>query len=203
MRRLTIVTVMLLAASSLTLADVGQDGDNNSGTQLTAPQRRQYQQCLSAIERLEAEVRALSATPSQPEPAINTYSKHRSAIRLAAISVRKCHTAFSGSLTREQRTATTKILEQLGHSWSEIQRHLLTLDDDLNQHLLDNGRLMLHVQELERVVDAYLERYRKLGTDTAALRSMIRPYSRANQLHFAFATGEATKLAALAHLDQK
>ena len=162
MRRLTIVTVMLLAASSLTLGDVAQDGDNKSGTQLTGPQRRQYQQCLSAIERLEAEVRALSATPSQPESAINIYAKQRGPIRLAATSVRKCHAVFAAGLTAEQRSAMKGPLAQLKHSWSKIQRHLITLDDDLNQHLLDNGRLVLHIQELKRSVDEFGERFRKL-----------------------------------------
>ena len=197
MRRLTIVICILLAASTVNLADVGQDGRNKTRTYLSAPQRRQYEQCLSAIQRLETEVRALSATPSRPEPAINIYAKNRGPIRLAATSIRKCHTGFTSSLTAEQRTAMEDMLTQLSHSWSEIQRHLLTLDDDLNQHLLDHGRLMLHVQQLERVVAAYLDRYRKLGTDTAVLRRPFPQHAQASQLRFALATGETMNLAAL------
>jgi hypothetical protein len=190
MGTLTIVTVMLLAASSLTLPDVGTDGDNKTGTQLTAPQRRQYEQCLSAIQRLETEVHVLSATPSRPEPAINIYAKHRSTIRLAAISVRKCHATFSSSLTLEQRTAMKELPRQLNHTWSEIHRHLLLLDDDLNQHLLDNGRLILHAQELERLVDEYLERYRKFGTDTAVGRQPFAPRPKPAQVRLRSQQGQ-------------
>lgn len=171
MGRLTIAIVMLLAASSLTRADVG-----DNGMQFSEKQRRHYEQCFGEVERLQAEVRALSKAPSLPEPAINTYAKQRSAIRLAAFSVRKCHSAFLTSLSQEQRTGLKDSLGQLKSTWTGIQRHLLTLDDDLNQHLLDNGRLMLHVQELGQFVDEYLERYRKLGSDTP-LRQQAKPWS--------------------------
>lgn len=162
MRRLTIMCV-LLAASILSFADVQQDTSDRTHKQLAAAQQLQYEQCLSAIERLDAEVGALSATPSRPEPAITIYAKHRGSIRLAATSVRKCHAAFSDSLTREQRRAMKEALTQLGHSSSEIQRHVITLDDDLNQHLLDDGRLVVHVQGFKRSIDEYLQQYRRFG----------------------------------------
>lgn len=163
MGRLTIATIMLLTLSSLTLADAGKKaGDSSAGVQFSEKQQLQYEQCLAAVECLQAEVRALSTPPSRPEPAITTYAKHRTEVRLAAISVRNCHSRLLTSFSQEQRTALKQNLGQMKDTWSGVQRHLLTLDDDLNQHLLDNGRLMLHVQELGRFVDEYLERYRKL-----------------------------------------
>lgn len=203
MGRLTIATLMLLAASSLTPESVAQEsGGRKAGIHLTDEQRRQYEQCLGAVERLQAEVRALSTPTSRPEPSITTYAKHRSEIRLAAISVRKCHAIFSASLTQEQRTGTKEVLLQLNHAWSGILRHFLALDDDLNQHQLDSGRLMLHVQELNRLVDEYVERYRKLGAYAAALRRSLPPHTRAPQPRFALATSETMNLAALTRFDQ-
>lgn len=203
MGRLTIASVVLLTLSSLALADTGKKvSDSSTGVQFSEKQRIQYEQCLTAVERLRAEVRALSITPPRPEPAITTYAKHRREIRLAAISVRKCHSRLSDSFSQEQRTVLKRDLDQLKNTWSGVQRHLLTLDDDLNQHLLDNGRLMLHVQELERFVDEYHEWYRKLGSDTAAVRQSSSPQTKTRELSFVLAASEPMKLAALTYLDQ-
>ena len=170
-----LMIVILVAGWTAGLADVGQAASGRT-TELSVSQQRQYQECLDAILHLQAEIRALSEAPSRPEPAMTVYAKHRSPIRLAAISVRKCHAEFVRSLSPEQQTAMKQALNRMSKSLSAIQRHLLTLDDDLYQHSLDNGRFMLHVQGLQRSVDEYLERYRRIPGGSAGpptISSMI------------------------------
>jgi hypothetical protein len=162
--------VILVSGSTGGFADVGQAaGGRTPTTDLSILQQRQYQQCLDAILQLQAEIRALSETPSRPEPAITIYARHRSPIRLAAVSARKCHADFVRSLSSGQRTSMKEALTRLSKSWSGIQRHLVTLDDDLYQHSLDNGRFALHVERFQRAIDDYLERYRTITRESTRL----------------------------------
>lgn len=165
MRKLAMLWI-LLVAPAMALTNFRPTAANEA-VQLSAAQQVQYEHCLGEIERLEREVVALSATPLKPEPAINVYARQRGPIRLAASSVSKCHKSFSRGLTHEQRAAMKETLTKLNRCWSAIQRHFVTLDDDLRQHSLDNGRLILHIQGLERFVDEYFESYRSLNADTA------------------------------------
>ena len=169
MRRLVIAIV--LTGSTFAPAAVGQVGAANERTLLSNAQQRQYQQCVDTILHLQTEVRTLSATPSRPEPAITIYARHRSPVRLAAISVHKCYAGFVKSLSPDQRTAMKQGLRRVSNSWFGIQRHLVTLDDDLYQHSLDNGRFTLHAQGFQRAIADYLEQYRKLASENADARN--------------------------------
>lgn len=141
MGRLLIILI-LVSGSTGAFADVEQAAGARAPTiDVATSQQRQYQQCLDPILHLQVEVRPHSEAPSRPEPAITVHAKHRSPIRLAAISVRKCHADLVGSLSPKQQTAMKQMSNRLNTSWSAIQRHL-----DLYQHLLDNGRFMLHFQ---------------------------------------------------------
>lgn len=169
-----LMIVILVAGWTAGLADVGQTaGGRTPTTDLSTSQQHQYQQCLDAILHLQAEIRALSEAPSRPEPAITIYARHRSPIRLAVVSARKCHAEFVRSLSPEQRTSMKEALTRLSKFWSGVQRHLVTLDDDLYQHSLDNGRFALHVERLQRAIDDYLERYRTIARESTQLRPLL------------------------------